>query len=144
MEAIFRVDCRLVHGQTINYWCTKYDISRIIVANDELANDDFKQLFMKITIENKMILEFSTIKDLVDLEYDDFSNYMVIFENIDDVVRYVNNNGKINNLIISNLNYGEEKVKLAEGAFLDKKDIEQIKFLKENFDVNVTYKTIPN
>ncbi|MBU3133859.1 PTS sugar transporter subunit IIB [Clostridium gasigenes] len=144
MKTIFRVDSRLVHGQTVNYWCAKYDISKIIVVNDEVANDDFRKLFFKVAISNEIDLEFLTIKNSINKKYDKLINYMVVFESIEDVIKYVNENGKINNLILSNIGYGEEKIKISEGVFLSEKDKEKIDFLQDNYEVNVIYKTMPD
>ncbi|MBU3108094.1 PTS sugar transporter subunit IIB [Clostridium gasigenes] len=144
MKTIFRVDSRLVHGQTVNYWCAKYDISKIIVVNDEVANDDFRKLFFKIAISNEIDLEFLTIKNSINKKYDELINYMVVFESIEDVIKYVNENGKINNIILSNISYGEEKMRISEGVFLSEKDKEKIDFLQDNYGVNVIYKTIPD
>lgn len=144
MKTIFRVDSRLVHGQTVNYWCEKYDISKIIVVNDELANDDLRKLFFKIAISNEISLEFLTIKESINVEYDNSMNYMVIFENVGDVINFVNHKGKISNLIVSNVSYSEEKVKICEGVFLGKEDKAHLEFLKNNCNVDITYKIMPD
>lgn len=36
-----RIDYRLIHGQVITTWVKRTDINKIIIINDELANDDF-------------------------------------------------------------------------------------------------------
>lgn len=144
METIFRVDSRLVHGQTVNYWCKKYDISKIIVVNDELAIDDFRKLFFKIAISNEIDLEFLTIKNSICKEYDKAINYMVIFEKIEDVVKYVKESGEINKLIVSNISYGEGKTKISEGVFLNEKDKALIDVLQDDYGLDIIYKTMPD
>jgi len=144
METIFRVDSRLVHGQTVNYWCKQYDISKIIVVNDELAIDEFRKLFFKIAISDEIDLEFLTIKNSIRKIYDEVINYMVIFEKIEDVIKYVKESGELNKLIVSNISYGEGKEKISEGVFLSEKDKLQIEVLKDNYGVNIIYKTMPD
>lgn len=144
METIFRVDSRLVHGQTVNYWCKRYGISKIIVVNDELAIDDFRKLFFKIAISNEIDLEFLTIKNSIIKKYEKDINYMVIFEKIEDVIKYVKESGEISKLIVSNISYGEEKTKISEGVFLNEKDKSQIDVLQEKYGVNIIYRTMPD
>ncbi|WP_029450695.1 PTS sugar transporter subunit IIB [Clostridium algidicarnis] len=144
MKTIFRVDSRIVHGQTVNYWCRKYNVSKIIVANDELAKDDFRKLFFKIAISDEIDLEFLTIKGSISKEYDKTINCMVIFEKIDDVIKYVKEDGKINKIILSNIGYGEGKVKMSEGVFLNEKDKEKVSILQEDYGVDVVYKMMPD
>lgn len=144
MKTVFRVDSRLVHGQTVNYWCKKYGITKIIVVNDELAKDDLKKLFFNIAISNEMELEFLTIKQSINIEYDNSINYMVIFENVDDVVNYAKSTGQISDLIVSNVRYGDERIEVSEGVFISKKDNEQLDFLQNKYGVNIIYKTIPD
>lgn len=144
MKTIFRVDSRIVHGQTVNYWCREYNVSKIIVANDELAKDDFRKLFFKIAISDEIDLEFLTIKGSISKEYDKTINCMVIFEKIDDVIKYVKEEGKINKIILSNIGYGEGKVKMSEGVFLNEKDKEKVSILQEDYGVDVVYKMMPD
>ncbi|MBU3208994.1 PTS sugar transporter subunit IIB [Clostridium algidicarnis] len=144
MKTIFRVDSRIVHGQTVNYWCRKYNVSKIIVANDELAKDDFRKLFFKIAISDEIDLEFLTIKSSINKEYDKTINCMVIFEKIDDVIKYVKEDGKINKIILSNIGYGEGKVKMSEGVFLNEKDKEKVSILQKDYGVDIVYKMMPD
>ncbi len=44
-----RVDGRLVHGQVANLWTTKLNISRIMVVDNDIVNND---------IEKKVVLNF--------------------------------------------------------------------------------------
>ena len=39
-----RIDDRLIHGQVAAYWCNSLRVSRIMVANDKIANDDLRKV----------------------------------------------------------------------------------------------------
>ena len=43
MIKIFRVDSRVVHGQTVNYWCDKYNISIV----DRPSLEDIMLIYIK-------------------------------------------------------------------------------------------------
>lgn len=38
-----RIDGRLIHGQVANLWTTKLNISRIMVVDDEVAQNDIEK-----------------------------------------------------------------------------------------------------
>ena len=41
------LDHRLLHGQVVFSWSKFFNINRIIVANDEAANDEFKKMSLE-------------------------------------------------------------------------------------------------
>lgn len=144
MKIIYRVDSRLVHGQTINYWCQKYNVSKIIIVNDELAKDELRKMFFKIAISNKIDLEFFSIKDSININYDIDNVYMVIFADIDDVIKYLENNGEIDELIVSNTSYGEDPLEVYPGIYVNKKAKEKLDLVKDKYNINLVYKIIPD
>lgn len=139
---IFRVDSRLVHGQTINYWCDKYNISKIIVVNDELSKDSFSQLFYKLSISNEFQVDFISITDSIDYKYIEENNYLIIFKGLKDVLKYLEEEGLMDEIIISNTDSAENKWEITSGVFISNEDEKNINFIKNKFDVNVIYKAI--
>lgn len=43
-----RIDCRLIHGQVANLWTTKLNISRIMVIDDAVAQNDIEKQGLKL------------------------------------------------------------------------------------------------
>ena len=43
-----RIDGRLIHGQVANLWTTKLNISRIMVIDDEVAQNDIEKSGLKL------------------------------------------------------------------------------------------------
>lgn len=43
-----RVDGRLVHGQVANLWTTKLNISRIMVVDNDIVNNDIEKSGLKL------------------------------------------------------------------------------------------------
>ena len=42
-----RIDGRLIHGQVANLWTTKLNISRIMVIDDEVAQNDIEKMWLE-------------------------------------------------------------------------------------------------
>lgn len=61
MIKMLRIDDRLLHGQVAFVWKTHLNISRIIVANDEILNDTMQQVAMKMALPDGVKL---LIKDV--------------------------------------------------------------------------------
>ena len=43
-----RIDNRLIHGQVATQWCGVVGANLLLVANDEVANDEFRQGLMNM------------------------------------------------------------------------------------------------
>ena len=43
-----RIDSRLIHGQVANLWTTKLNISRIMVIDDAVAQNDIEKQGLKL------------------------------------------------------------------------------------------------
>lgn len=48
MIKLFRLDERLIHGQVAFAWCNSLNINCIFIANDNVANDQFRQNVLKM------------------------------------------------------------------------------------------------
>lgn len=82
MIKLVRIDHRLLHGQVVFSGSKFFNINRIIVANDEAANDEFKKMSLnlskpagiKLTIlaTDQLIAKMPKIEQLAE-------NIMIIF-----------------------------------------------------------------
>ena len=43
-----RIDGRLIHGQVANLWAGKLNVSRIMVVDDEVVNNDIEKSGLKL------------------------------------------------------------------------------------------------
>jgi len=62
--ALVRVDSRLVHGQIIEAWVPYLKIRCICVANDEVANDFFRETVMKLAVPQGVEVFFYSVDEL--------------------------------------------------------------------------------
>lgn len=47
---LFRVDDRLIHGQVVESWVPHLSVEEIVVASDEIAGDETRQLLMRFAV----------------------------------------------------------------------------------------------
>lgn len=79
----YRVDERVVHGQTTTRITKEFACNGIIIVDDEICNDTFMlQLFKKTVPEEMRVIGFSTERAPVKLKEAEESkkNYIVIFK----------------------------------------------------------------
>ena len=48
-----RIDGRLIHGQVANLWAGKLNVSRIMVVDDEVVNNDVEKSGLKLATDRK-------------------------------------------------------------------------------------------
>lgn len=57
-----RIDGRLIHGQVANLWTTKLGITRIMVVDDEVVNNDIEKAGLKLAVPAGVKLSVLTIE----------------------------------------------------------------------------------
>ena len=57
-----RIDNRLIHGQVATQWCGVVGANLLLVANDEVANDEFRQGLMNMAAQRMHRHGFSALR----------------------------------------------------------------------------------
>ena len=48
-----RIDSRLANGNVVKDWCDSYNLKKVIIANDRVAEDPIRIEVMDLTIQRK-------------------------------------------------------------------------------------------
>lgn len=62
---LVRVDDRLIHGQVIAVWCRHQPFTRIVVADDDVASDDFMRTVLRLAAPRELDLDVLTLEESV-------------------------------------------------------------------------------
>ena len=65
MIKLVRIDHRLIHGQVSFSWTSYLEITRIIVIDDETANDEFRRMSINIAKPNGVRLNIFTVQEAI-------------------------------------------------------------------------------
>lgn len=134
MIKLVRIDHRLLHGQVVFSWSKSLQINRIIVVNDEAANDEFKKMSLELSkpqgIKLNIFTVDNTLSKMAKVETLN-ENIMMIFGNTKDVRKFCTGYP-----IINAINYGgiikkEGAKQFSNAIFLTENEIEDAKALKE-------------
>ena len=90
MIALFRVDHRLLHGQVVFSWCSALKPDCILVANDDVVNDELRKTTLRLSKPEGAKLVIKSIDDsiaAINGGKTDKYRLMIVVSNIDDAVR---------------------------------------------------------
>jgi len=110
---LIRVDNRLIHGQIIEGWLHYLKSSRIVVVNDEVADDLFRKTVLEMAVPYDIEVQIYTVEEF-SKEYShataDGKRTIVLFENIVDVLNAYRLNFRFDKLNIGNVHSEEGKM----------------------------------
>ena len=104
--SLIRIDNRLVHGQILEAWVPFIGASHIVVVNDEIAGDLFRESVIRMVVPRQIEMHVHSIekfsKALV------YKNYrrersIILFDNVNDLLRAYRLGFKFDRLNIGNV-----------------------------------------
>jgi PTS system mannose-specific IIB component len=126
---LIRIDDRLVHGQIVQGWLKVINISKIVVASDEVANDQMQRMLLGMAVPSNVELEIKTVKDVssnaLDGKYDK-TKTMFLFSNPSDVLDMIENGVGVKSVNVGGMHFTNGKKQLLCNVSVDDKDIEAL------------------
>ncbi|WP_294955832.1 PTS sugar transporter subunit IIB [uncultured Lactobacillus sp.] len=145
MIKMLRVDYRLVHGQVAFAWTNFLSADAILLANDDVAKDDFRKRVLNLAKPNGVKLIFKSIADsLKAIKSGVTEKYKVfiVVENIQDAYEMVKGTDEIKLIDIGLVADRENTKNIAKSVYVNEKEIQQLTEL-ENKGVEVVVKQAP-
>ena len=111
MEGIIhiRIDDRLIHGQVATMWTNELGATRIMVINDEVANNDMQKSLLRMAappnVSTSIITRETAVKNISAGKYRGQKVFIVVKSTLD--ILYILNNG----LDIKEINVGNMSAK---------------------------------
>ncbi|MFI3618914.1 PTS sugar transporter subunit IIB [Enterococcus avium] len=142
MISMIRLDERLIHGQVAVVWSRYLGVDRIVVANDEILNNETQIMALKMSVPAGIKAFFVSVDKAIALLNNPKSNdlkILVVIDNPKDALKIAE---KVQNIPLINLgNYGrmnnpegKEKRQLSKTIFVSEQD-EQV--LRQLIDTGV-------
>ncbi|HER1968245.1 TPA: PTS mannose transporter subunit IIAB [Streptococcus pyogenes] len=141
-----RVDTRLLHGQVATAWTPASKADRIIVASDEVAQDDLRKQMIKQAAPGGVKANVVPISKLIEASKDPrFGNThaLILFQTPQDALRAVEGGVEINELNVGSMAHSTGKTMVNNVLSMDKEDVatfEKLRDLGVTFDV----RKVPN
>lgn len=127
-----RIDERLVHGQVGVQWVGFAGANIIVVANDEVANDQIQQNLMEMVIADGIAIRFWAIQKTIDTIHKaaDRQKILLVCKTPQDFQKLVEGGVPIENINVGNMHYHETKKQIHKTVSVDDADIAAFQALK--------------
>ncbi|MGT2933887.1 PTS sugar transporter subunit IIB [Streptococcus catagoni] len=141
-----RIDTRLLHGQVATAWTPASKANRIIVASDEVAQDDLRKQLIKQAAPGGIKANVVPISKLIEASKDPrFGNThaLILFQNPQDALRAVEGGVEIAELNVGSMAHSTGKTMVNNVLSMDQDDVatfERLRDLGVKFDV----RKVPN
>lgn len=129
-----RIDNRLVHGQVGVVWLSATNSNLIVVCDDDAAKDPIQQQLMSVTAGTAGVgIRFFTAEKAINTLHKASPSQKVFLVCKTPAVfrKLVEGGVELEELNIGNMHFSEGKRQISNKVFVDDKDVEDLKFLKE-------------
>lgn len=150
MISLIRIDDRLIHGQVAVVWTKHLGVNRILVANDQIVNNDVQKMSLRMAAPDTAKCAIMTVADAGDVLNDPRSeslNIMVIINNVADARRLIEQVPAITTLNVAN--YGRitdnlaAKTKISDTVYVTPEDVADFQAIAAR-GINVEYQVLPS
>ncbi|HAT1644563.1 TPA: PTS sugar transporter subunit IIB [Raoultella planticola] len=150
MISLIRIDDRLIHGQVAVVWTKHLGVNRILVANDQIVNNEVQKMSLRMAAPDTAKCGIMAVKDAGDVLNDpraESMKIMVIVNNAADARRLVEQVPAIKTLNVAN--YGRitenlaAKTRLSDTVYVTPEDAADFRAIAGR-GINVEYQVLPS
>jgi len=144
--ALVRVDNRLVHGQILEAWVPFIKAQCIIVVNDSVAGDFYRETVIRLAVPSDIEVIVSSVEEFTrtyNFSREAGKKTIVLLGSVADALRAYNCGFRFDKLNIGNIYNEEYQVCSAPSVFLCAADINHISELLTEKGVAIEIRRIP-
>lgn len=140
-----RIDNRLIHGQVATQWASSVGANLLLVANDKVANDKFRQGLMDMAAPSFAQTRYFTLEKTINVIHkaSPAQKIAIICESPSDVLTLVQGGVPITKVNIGNMHMAEGKRQVATVVAVDDTDVSAFKKLQE-LGVELEIRKVPS
>ena len=140
-----RIDNRLIHGQVATQWASSVKGNLILVANDNVANDEFRQGLMDMAAPSFCETRYFTLDKTINIigKANPDQKIIIICESPTDVLKLVEGGVPIKTVNIGNMHMAEGKRQVATVVAVDDVDVAAFRKLMD-LGVKLEIRKVPS
>lgn len=147
MISFLRIDHRLLHGQVAVSWFNELDANTILVANDSVAEDDFRKSAIRLAKPEQAKLVMKSIDDsitAINSGATDKYKLLIVVESVEDAEKLIKGtNNKISELNIGGTKQREGTKNYSKAVNLTDLEAKKLQALSKD-GINVFIQQVPN
>lgn len=118
-----RIDSRLANGSVVKDWCDSYNLKKVIISNDRVAEDSIRIEVMDLTIPEKIQSTYLRVGELKDFLDKNEGEYFLLVENTEDLEKIIDSNVQIKEVNVGIIHLSIGKKSLTEMVAVDDEDM---------------------
>lgn len=140
-----RIDERLIHGQVATQWCGVVGANLLLVANDAVAADTFRQSLMNMAAPAYAQTRYFSVDKTIAIigKASPAQKIAIICSNPTDVLRLVEGGVPIKHVNIGNMHMADGKRQVATSVAVDDADVAAFKKMQD-LGVELEIKRVPD
>lgn len=142
---LVRVDNRLVHGQILETWIPYHSARCIVIADDEVASDFFRETVIRMTLPREVKVVIAGVEEFSrSHSYNEAGDNktIILFSKVSDARRAYATGFRFDRLNIGNVYTDNFKLRCTPSVSLGEEDIQDILFLQQS-GVKVELRSVP-
>jgi len=143
--ALVRVDNRLIHGQILEAWVPFTKSSIIVVVDDHVASDFFRETVIKMAVPREVEVIISNVEDFANnfnFRRGQGRKAIILFSAIADALRAFQGGFVFDRLNIGNVYCDECLKQCSPSVMLGEEDVKTIRILMDQ-GVNIDVRCVP-
>lgn len=141
MIKLLRIDDRLIHGQVAFAWTKSLNVNCILIANDEVVNDELRKMSLNLAKPPGIKLIMLTVDDTIKfLNSQDSEKYAIflITNNSKDTLKLCENVNTIKEVNVGGMRMAKNKKMISSAVAVDDEDINVFKkLISQGIEVDV-------
>ncbi|EQK43919.1 MAG: PTS N-acetylgalactosamine transporter subunit IIB [Paraclostridium bifermentans] len=127
-----RIDNRLIHGQVATMWSSSVGANLLLVANDEVSKNEFRQGLMDMAAPSFAQTRYFSIEKTINIinRASESQHIAIICETPQDVLKLVEGGVPIKKVNIGNMHMAQGKRQVSKAVCVDDSDVDAFKKLK--------------
>lgn len=143
MISLVRVDNRLIHGQVVEAWLPHLKVDRVVVADDEAANNALIKAAMGLAVQPSIdvVIKHRDEPDWEQLSKDSVRTLVLVRE-VTDALQARDKGLSLTRLNLGNVHFATGRKQVSPSVFLSQDELNQLKMLVEG-GVEVDARGVP-
>lgn len=141
-----RIDSRLIHGQVAGIWTPYLQATRIMVIDDEIAQDDLQKDLLRMVapvgVSTSILSKEKALNNIKEKKYTN-QRVLLVLKNPYYLLYLVENGVKISQINVGNLSTRENTRKITSTISITNEEEEIFRKLLER-NVEITVQMVPN
>lgn len=142
----FRIDDRLIHGQVATFWSNTLKVNRIMVINDQVANDEMQKSVLRMVapaqIRTSIITKETAYKNITAGKYEG-QRVLVIVKNPEDILDLIKMGLPVKEFNVGNMGAKSDTTQIKRSVSVTEENVKTFREL-DSLGVEMTSIMVPD